>query len=336
MKKGYIVTKSNKLISSGYDLSSQEQKIILTLASLVQPTDNEFKEYTFKIKDFIELLGIKDQSKYTEVPKITKELMKKVFEIKEGKKIIQLAWLCSVVYETGEGTVTLKFAPDLKPYLLQLKELYTSYRLENILSLKSKYSIRLYEVLKSYQYKKHATINLEELKIMVGASANYFSSYADFKRRVLNKAQEEINEKTDIKFNYSDQKIGRKVESIAFSIKDKNSVVRGEVAATTSTISSYIVAVKKIMKEDIIELEAQKILDVANYDITKIKEKYEIVSQLSKVNNVVGVMITAIKQDWKVPKGKTKVSTFNDFEQRDYDFDALEKKLLGWGESSDT
>ncbi|GCD12384.1 replication initiation protein [Clostridium tagluense] len=330
MKKGYVVTKSNRLISSGYDLSSQEQKIILTLASFVQPTDVEFKEYTFKIKDFIELLGLKDQSKYTEIPKITKELMKKVFEIKDGKKIIQLAWLCSVVYETGEGTVTLKFAPDLKPYLLQLKELYTSYRLENILSLKSKYSIRLYEILKSFQYKKQANINLEELKTMVGASANYFSSYADFKRRVLNKAQEEINEKTDITFKYSDQKVGRKVTSIAFNIKDKSSVAREEVAVTTVNASSDIEIVKQIIKEDILELEAQRILDVANYDMNNIKEKYDIVSQLSTVNNLVGIMITALKENWQVPKGKHKVSTFNDYEQRAYDFDELEKKLLGW------
>jgi hypothetical protein len=31
--------------------------------------------------------------------------MKKVFEIQEGKKIIQVAWLSSVVYEKGAGMV---------------------------------------------------------------------------------------------------------------------------------------------------------------------------------------------------------------------------------------
>ena len=68
MDKKFMVTKSNKLISANYDLNLQEQKIILTLASMVQPQDTEFKEYEFKIKDFLELLGIKDQSKYKEVP----------------------------------------------------------------------------------------------------------------------------------------------------------------------------------------------------------------------------------------------------------------------------
>lgn len=85
MDKNYMVTKSNKLIACNYDLSLQEQKIILTLASMVQPQDTEFKEYEFKIKDFIKLLGVEGQNKYTELPKITKELKKKVFEIRIGR-----------------------------------------------------------------------------------------------------------------------------------------------------------------------------------------------------------------------------------------------------------
>jgi len=96
---------------------------------MVQPEDTEFKEYKFNIKDFIKLLGLQDQSKYTEVPKITKELMKKVFEIKEGKDIIQLAWLSSARYKTGEGTVILKFDSNLKPFMLQLNTVFTNYKL---------------------------------------------------------------------------------------------------------------------------------------------------------------------------------------------------------------
>ena len=98
MDKNYLVSKSNNLIHSHYNLTVIEEKIILTLASMVQPNDNEFKAYKFKIKDFLELLKIKDQSKYKEIPKITKNLMKKVFEIKENDRVIQLAWLCSVEY----------------------------------------------------------------------------------------------------------------------------------------------------------------------------------------------------------------------------------------------
>ena len=93
--------------------------------------------------------------------------------------------------------VTLKFAPDLKPYLLKLKELYTSCRLTNVLNLKSRYSIRLYEILKCRKKRSRKKIvieeiELEELKKMLGASSKYFSVYADFKRRALLVAQKEL------------------------------------------------------------------------------------------------------------------------------------------------
>ena len=335
MEKNYIVTKSNKLITCNYDLSLQEQKIILTLASMVQPQDTEFKEYEFKIKDFMNLLEVKDKKKYIEIPKLTKELMKKVFEIREGKDIIQMAWLSSARYRTGQGTVVLKFAPDLKPYMLELKELYTSYKLENILSLKSKYSIRMYEILKSNSFKKSLEIELEELKNMVGAKEKSYSVYQNFKNKVVNIAIKEINLKTDLYINpdYEEIKTGRKVTSIKFSI-NQNKTSKNEIAVTETikgqqTIEDIdnINIVKSII-DNINDDGAMAILKVANNDIEKIKDKYSIISKFKTINNLTGAIIQAIKEDWTSQEINN--NSFNNFEARQYDYDLLEKKLLGW------
>ena len=59
MDKNYLVTKSNYFIMNcNYDLSLEEQKLILTLASMVQPNDEDFKEYEFRINDFMRLLSV--------------------------------------------------------------------------------------------------------------------------------------------------------------------------------------------------------------------------------------------------------------------------------------
>ncbi len=53
-----------------------------------------------------------------------------------------------------------------------------------------------------------------------------------------------------------------------------------------------------------------------------------------KVNNKVGALISAIKNDWKESSGidNSKNPKEANFTQREYDYDDLEKKLLGWDE----
>jgi plasmid replication initiation protein len=346
MEKDYLVTKSNYFImNSHYDLSFQEQKIILTLASMVQPEDTEFKEYKFKIKDFIELLGLKTQTKYSEVPKITKELMKKVFEIKEGKDIIQLAWLSSARYKTGEGIVILKFDSNLKPYMLQLNTVFTNYKLANILSMKSKYAPRIYEILKCNEFKKQEYIEIEidELRKLLKIEKKY-PLYNDIKRKIIEQSQKELEKLSDISFEFEEIKTGRKVTSLKFYIntnKTKNKAL--EEACVTEEVkytnkeekchTELINRVKNIFKEKITDLEAKFILNTAKSDINIIKEKYDIVSKMKRVDSVVATMIDAIRKDYQAPKGNEKVGSFNNYEQRVYDFDELERKLLGWDNS---
>ena len=274
MKKNYLVTKANTLITASYNLSLQEQKLILTLASMVQPNDEEFKEYEFKIKDFMELLGVESQTKYTEVPRITKDLMKKVFEIKEGKDIVQLSWLSSARYKVGEGLVILKFDSSLKPYLLQLKKLYTSYKLENILSLKSKYSLRLYEILKSYQFKKHWETNLEELKKIIGAVEKSYSVYQNVKNRIIIPAQKELKEKTDISFDFEEIKTGRKVTSIKFYIYNNTNISNDETKSSIEENTKDINKVLDIMENKVSFSEAKSIYKFAHGDLDLIEKVY--------------------------------------------------------------
>lgn len=346
MDKNYLVTKSNYFIMNcNYDLSLQEQKVILTLASMVQPNDEEFKPYIFKISEFMKLLGVEDKSKYTEIPKITKELIKKAFEIQEGNTLIQTAWLSSARYEKGSGAVTLKISPDLKPYMLKLSSMFTQYKLANILSMKSKYSPRIYEILKCNEFKQQGfiEIEIEELRKLI-KSENVYPLYANFKQKLLLVTQKEIHKLTDISFEFEEIKTGRKITSLKFYIygNKSNNKAKEEVCATVEgkhTIeeeklsTGLINEIKAIFKEDITGLQAKSILDTAKGDINIIKEKYKLAENMSEIGSVVGWIIKAIKEDYQPPKGKIKTGGFNDYEQRAYDFDKLEKGLLGWENS---
>ena len=332
MDKNYLVTKSNYFImNSSYDLSLEEQKLILTLASMVQPDDEEFKPYKFIISDFMKLLGIDTKTKYTQIPKITKELMKKVFEIKEGDTLIQTAWLSSAIYKKGSGMVELEFSPRLKPYMLKLGTLFTQYKLANILSMKSKYSPRIYEILKCNEFRKQGSIEIEisELRKLLKAE-DIYPLYADFKRKIIKQGQKELKKLSDIYFDFEDIKTGRKVTSIRFYIH-KNKIESSNKVNNEISIDS-IKEVQAIVKENISDLEAKKILDAANGNIDSIKEKYLLAKDTNNIDNIVAWLIKAIKEDWKTQKRKIKESTFNNFKQRKYSKEQIKKMedgLLG-------
>ncbi len=219
-KASNVVTKSNLLIEANYKLGVTEQKVILCVASNIQPTDSDFKTYTLSVKEFYNLLGLKGTPKYTELRKITKDLMQKVFEARIENKVIQVAWLSYVAYNEKEGTIDMRFDPFLKPYLLQLKKEFTSYKLENVVKLKSSYAIRLYELLKQYERLQHRTFKVKELRQLLGAE-DIYPAYGNFKQRVLLPAQKELQKKTDISFEIEEIKNGRKVDKLIFSINAK-------------------------------------------------------------------------------------------------------------------
>lgn len=62
--------------------------------------------------------------------------------------------------------------------------------------------------------------------------------------------------------------------------------------------------------------------------IEVVEEKLKIINGMKKVNSRVGALIKAIKEDWKPNKGQ--VNNNCNFSQRDYDYDSLERQLLGW------
>ena len=65
-----------------------------------------------------------------------------------------------------------------------------------------------------------------------------------------------------------------------------------------------------------------------------VEEKLRVLKSMKKVNNKVGALISAIKNDWKESSGidNSKNPKEANFTQREYDYDDLEKKLLGWDE----
>ena len=140
-----FVVKSNYLIQkSSFALSAQQQKIMLYIISQIEPSDDDFKFYEFKITDFCRITGIEAEGNIYKALRDNIESIAKKFvwiESPEGNSV-SLRWIDKIQINKTQGLLSIRLDEDLKPYLLNLKSNFTKYELIYALNLKSKYAIR--------------------------------------------------------------------------------------------------------------------------------------------------------------------------------------------------
>lgn len=219
------VVKSNKMINGKYKLSALEQKLVLTLASKITTSDNMFTEFSMTVGEFANFLGIdnKDYEFNRTLKRKCKILNNKDIEMnlgtKENPDWLFFHWFEYIRYIPGSATIKMKFSPVLEPYLLNLKETYTKYRLGYVINFKSEYSFRFYELMKAYEQIGERTITIEEIRDLLMLEENKYLKYNHLKTRVIQKAIEEINKYSDIKVELEkEEKEGRRVIGLVFTI----------------------------------------------------------------------------------------------------------------------
>lgn len=219
-QQSQLVVKHNDLIQkSKYNLTITQQKLIAYIISLIKPTDKELKKYEVSVSDFCQLCGIDKRYFYTDFKDLIDDLDNKAFWIETDEKLFKFRWFLKAEYMKKQGKVLLLLDDDVKKYLIDLKEKFTVYELYNILALKSKYSVRLYELFKSYAFQKEKVFLIDEFKELLLAT-NY-NNFKDFRNRVLEKAIDEINFYTDLDVSYETITKGRKVIAVKIYIKKK-------------------------------------------------------------------------------------------------------------------
>ena len=162
VNKKALVVQSNSLVEAKYRLSVEEQKIIKILISQIKRDDVDFHDYEFHIIDLAEMLGMEHKDAYGVLREITKNLISRVLEFynQETGMLLQVAWLASAKYKKGQGTVSMSFHPSLKPLLLQLQSYFTKYELGQVLQFKGQYTIRFFELRKSFLGKRKKKFSL--------------------------------------------------------------------------------------------------------------------------------------------------------------------------------
>lgn len=232
----YLVVKGNELIQQNrFELSLPEQKTVAYICSMIKPIDPmesarglPFQlEYDFNIRDYCKVCGIDyaGGKNYKDIKATLKKLADRSMWLDDGESETLMRWLSYVKVNKKSEKVLIEIDRTIAPFLFNLQKKFTQYQLYNILSMKSAFSVRIYELMKSYAYQKNKIFEVDELKRLLGVEdVKSYKDFSLFRVKVIEKAQEEINERTDINIYFKPITSGRKVIKIMFTIEEKTHI----------------------------------------------------------------------------------------------------------------
>lgn len=248
-QREYLVVKGNELIQQNrFELSLPEQKTVAYICSMIKPlSPGQLQkgvpyqlEYEFNIREYCKACGIDyaGGKNYKDIKATLKKLSDRSMWLETEDAEILMRWLSYVKVNKKSEKVTIEVDRTIAPYLFCLQEKFTQYQLYNILAMKSAFSVRIYELMKSYAFQKTKTFDIDELKhLLMVDDVKSYSNYADFKKRVLDKAQEEINALTDINIYFEPVTKGRKVIKVKFRIEQKSTI---EMAISNAKVNELL------------------------------------------------------------------------------------------------
>ncbi len=227
----YLVVKHNAIIqknkyqvakNAGNSLSLLEQKVLLYVISRIKPDDTELKEQVFDIAEFCRVCGIQPGGEnYPYLKDVIAKLKSRVMWLVAEDSETTVSWIDKATIYKKSGKVKIRLDEDLKPYLLMLSKNYTAFPLHNIIKMKTKYGIMLYELLKSVaNLGKYIEFSVDEIKEHLDC-VNY-DNFANFKRRVLLPALADVNTYTELKVEVDYKKTGRVNTHLLFTISNLN------------------------------------------------------------------------------------------------------------------
>ena len=248
--RNQFVAKRNDMIQqSRLALTLNQSKAVAYILSKIKKGDKADTLYEFNMNEFKNIMKLKKNS-YSEIRNMLQNIADQSMYIRnaDGQDVL-IRWLNLVRLDPGSSKVYLSIHEDMAPYVFSLIEqkdangdYFTTYKLQDIALMKHYYSPRIYEILKSYAYNNQqwkfefGTGTIKDIQVLIAKVENEsgisvipksWSSWAVFKRDVLEPAREDINTYTPMKIAYKESKYNlsgikeRKICSVEFYLLEK-------------------------------------------------------------------------------------------------------------------
>ena len=248
-----LVVKDNILIEASHRLGEVEQRLILLAilqARKLYKTVEALKgqEITIHSDEYIQTFNVSRQNSYMVLKKAVINLFRaewgyKTINKKGEPHVAYRRFIQSADYIKNGAVIKFRFSDDIIPLLVELEKRFTTYDIAQVARLSSLYSMRLYEFFMQHLNKDTGKgwldISLEDLRFRLGLLPNEYRQMGDFKKRVLEFALNEINDKTDLNAIYIQKKHGRRIIGFRFEFSNQdNPLTRKQTSNNLKNISN--------------------------------------------------------------------------------------------------
>ena len=251
----------NDLIRASYKLTANEMRLVLcALAQIPKDAEVDPKQaYYITKEDFIKL-GVEPKNVAREIREACSDLLNRVVTIDTPIGNLSFHWLHNVLHFKSETFEQLKkqypnakndekfintlrlhnlldslpivtksddniiarivFHENMMPYISQLKKQFTKLKLKEMFGFSSFYSFRIYLMMMQFRETGFCKISIDDLRCALDLNEKYHL-FADLKRRVIDTAIDEINEKSPCSVQYELIKKGRTYTHLELRFKEK-------------------------------------------------------------------------------------------------------------------
>ena len=199
---------------------------------------------------------------YNSIKEAAQRLQQRIVHIKETIIDVDgVEWdggLISVLaaqkWRDGDSTIKLSFTQEFMPYLTKLAGNYNKLFFDDIAHMKSEHSIIIYKLIRSnhnmnqkYGRNDNLLLKIDVLREALGLGDKYKTNY-DFKRFVIEKAVDEINQLSPLLVEYRQLKKGRRIHAYEFKIRAKSESFSLQPTKNKNAVKKAIKELKEALK----------------------------------------------------------------------------------------
>jgi plasmid replication initiation protein len=325
-------------------LSLLQRKISNALLYYAYPHLYEREEHEISVKQLCNIIGYSGHNH-----KVIKEALKglisiiiewDIFDQQTGEE----DWTASSIL----ASVRIKGPKCFYAYSPRMRELLYSPVMYGKINLiiqarfNSSYGLALYENCVRYNGLSYTKwFELNTFRKLMGVPENIYVKFRDFKKRVLNKSVEEVNTYSDLIVTPEINRVGRKVISIRFRLKEREKKKKLGISTITEKPSTSVIYNNNERDADLIRQlkEEFKITNdqigklLTEYETDFIKEKIHFIKISNsyiagKIENLSAYLLCALKENYHSPKsiGEAITSQNREKEQQEYAQKVLREK----------